>query len=128
MEHARRELEYLRSILGDSRLSRLDVASNLQVVLYHYARHLLVPEHISEEELRARLAQKRPDAHPLHNLIELMEEKGLASEEFSELARRVAELNLRFARDPEADVARDELEELLQAIEGLVEAEHEDLG
>ncbi|WP_457555822.1 hypothetical protein [Candidatus Pyrohabitans sp.] len=128
MEHARRELDYLRSILSDSRLSRLDVASNLQVVLYHYARHLLVPEHISEEELRARLAEKRPGGHPLYNLIELMEEKGLASEEFSKLARRVAEVNLRVARDAEAEVSRSELEELLLAIAGLVEADHEDLG
>jgi hypothetical protein len=123
MEHARRELDYLRSILGDSHLSRLDVASNLQVVVYHYARHLLVPEHMGEAELRARIAEKRPGGHPLHNLIELMQERGIAHEEFSRLARRVAELNLRIARDTEAEVSRSELEELLLRLAKLLEAE-----
>ncbi len=123
MEHARRELDYLWSILGDSRLSCLDVATNLQVVLYHYAAHLLVPEHITEAELRGKLADKHTGEHPLYNLIEVMREHGLATEDFVSLARRVAELNLRIARDPEADVGYAEVKELLLAAEQLLEGE-----
>lgn len=114
-------MDYLRQILSDSHFSRLDVATNLQVVLYHYAKHLLVPKLVSEAELNARLAEEREDGHPLHNLIELMEEKGIANEDFTTLARRVAELHLRIASNASAEVSYSEVKELLDACERLLE-------
>jgi|Deesub1362B_J571_1020462.scaffolds.fasta_scaffold12962_3 alpha-D-ribose 1-methylphosphonate 5-triphosphate synthase subunit PhnI len=121
MEQAKRELDYLRQILSDSHFARIDVATNLQVVLYHYAKHLLVPKLLSEAELNARLAEEREDGHPLHNLIELMEEKGIVNEDFTTLARRVAELHLRIARDASVEVSYSEVKELLDACERLLE-------
>ncbi len=121
MEQAKRELEYLRQILREDHFSRLDVLTNLQAVLYHYAKHLLVPELMSEAELNARLAEEREGEHPLHNLLELMEENGLATEEFSKLARRIAELHLLIASDANAEVSYREVKELLDACAALLE-------
>lgn len=121
MQQAKRELDYLRQILSDDYLTLLDVATNLEVVLYHYARHLLVPSAVSEEEFAACAAREREGWHPLHNLLELMEEKGIDEKEFTALAGRVAELHLRIARDAGAEVSYSEVSELLDACERLLE-------
>ncbi len=115
---AEKELEYLESLLEDEFFAKLDVATNLNYVVYLVAKEMLVPKFMTKEEFE-EIVHRENRLHILDNLKALVEEH-LDWDYLHEIIEKVKALHIR-AVSFEQDIEYREIEKTLAEVRKLVE-------
>ncbi|GBE55479.1 MAG TPA: hypothetical protein ENH28_03595 [Euryarchaeota archaeon] len=115
---AEEELEYLESILEDDFFAKLDVATNLNYVVYLVVKEILVPRVMTREEFEA-VTHREDKVHILDN-VKAVVEQTMAWDYLVEVIETVKVLHLKALKSEEG-ISYREIEEALASVRKLVQ-------
>lgn len=121
LEKAKKELDFLKEIMEDDYLVLLDVATNIQLIIYDIGRHLLVPRFMEFTEFKEIVHNEDTADHILENLNPLLEKYVPLEKRLRDFSKKVTKLHLYSLESADNELDYKEMKDLLEELGKIIE-------